>query len=272
MSAPAAVAAQPLPLYFGPERALFGVYHPPERLPRRSTAAVLCYPAGHEALRVQRAFRNLAVAIARLGFPVLRFDYRGTGDSAGDGSAATLDGWREDLRLAIEEVTRRGGARRVALVGQRLGAAVAWSEALDRSDVDVLTLWDPVVHGTRYLAQLRSLEALWLADPGRSGSGRIEAAAQMLLGFPLSPVMEREISSLDLASVPLPRTARVFAIMASEDPEEATWRERVRATYGPTSCAALPTVNWNDPDSIHTAVYPQTALQIVSTILDKIAI
>jgi pimeloyl-ACP methyl ester carboxylesterase len=266
------VSSQPIPFYFGPRQGLFGVYHPPETTPRRNTGMVLCYPAGHECLRVHRSFRNLAASLARVGFAVLRFDYSGTGDSSGDGADATLDGWRQDLRCAMDELKHRSGVTRFGLTGQRLGAAVAWREGLDRGDVDVLMLWDPVLQGARYLADLRSLERTWLANPARSGSSRAEAAAGSLLGFTLGPAMEREILSLDLLSAPLPRTAKVLAIMASEDPDEATWCERVRAAYGPKSCGAFPTVNWNDPESIHTAVYPQSALQIITTIFDKIAV
>ena len=270
MSAVAAAAAQPLPLYFGPSQALFGVYHPPEKLPRRTSAVVLCYPAGHEALRVQRAFRNLAVAIARLGFPVFRFDYGGTGDSAGDGATATLDGWRRDLRFATDEVKRRSGVSRVALVGQRLGASLAWTEALDRSDVDVLVLWDPVVHGARYQSHLRELERTWLAEPERRGDPEAEAAAGKLLGFEMPPDLDRQIRSLDISATDLPRNVKVFAIMAADLPEEVTWRERLREKYGPNSCGVFPTVNWADPESIHTAVYPQAAQQLITTIFDRV--
>jgi alpha/beta superfamily hydrolase len=271
MSVATASAGQPLPFYFGPSQSLFGIYHPPERLPRRATAVVLCYPAGHEALRVQRAFRNLAAAIVRLGFPVLRFDYRGTGDSLGDGSTATLDGWRADLRLAIEEVKRRSGANRVAVAGLRLGASIAWIESLDRSDVDMLVLWDPVVHGARYLSQLGDLQAAWLAEPGRHGDASAEAAAGRLLGFDMPPGLQQQIRSLDISATDLPSTAKVFAILAADLPEEVTWRERLRARFGPNSCGVFPTVNWTDPASIHIAVYPQAAQQLIAAILDKVA-
>jgi pimeloyl-ACP methyl ester carboxylesterase len=76
----------------------------------------------------------------------MRFDYGGTGDSAGDGGRVSLREWTADLATAIEEVRRRSGMSRVALVGQRLGASLAWSAATQRGDVDLLVLWDPIVH------------------------------------------------------------------------------------------------------------------------------
>ena len=45
---------------------------------------VLCYPGGQEYIRSRRAFRQLAIRLSSAGFPVLRFDYHGCGDSSGD--------------------------------------------------------------------------------------------------------------------------------------------------------------------------------------------
>jgi hypothetical protein len=58
--------------------------------------------------------------------------------------------------------------------------------------------------------------------------------------------------------------------MSSDEPKEAAWRERVKTAYGPQSCGVLATVNWNDQAAIHTAVYPQAALELVARIFDKV--
>src|SRR5215217_413896 len=83
------------PLYFGSsQKPLYGVYHPPKSQPGRpvrTTGVVLCYPLGQEYMRAHRAFRQLATLLTKSGFPVLRFDYYGTGDSGGDGDAGDVD-------------------------------------------------------------------------------------------------------------------------------------------------------------------------------------
>src|SRR5829696_10582760 len=114
------------PVYFGPGGSLFGAFHPAERPRNRTVGVVMCHPAGHEHLRLQRTFRNIAAALARLGFPVLRFDYSGTGDSFGDGSTATFAAWQADLSAGLDEVMRRARVSRIALIGLRLGGTIAW--------------------------------------------------------------------------------------------------------------------------------------------------
>jgi uncharacterized protein len=271
---PAAARPAPEPFFFGPAGSLFGVLHPAERARARTVGVVLCPAAGHEHLRVHRTFRNIAASLARFGFPVLRFDYSGTGDSAGDGSIATLAGWQADLSAAIEELKRRAGVSRVAVVGLRLGAAIAWQEALRRTDLDLLVMWEPVIDGGRYVEQLRSLELEWLAEPARKGTPDARLAAGQLLGFPFPAQLEQELRSLDLASGPSPASTFVVALFdAAARPEEANWRERLIAAYGTKSIAVLPTgAAWDDPTAIHTAVYAQAALQALPAMFDKVIV
>src|SRR4051812_45876715 len=104
---------------------LFGWYHPPVGV-RRTGGIVLCNPIGDDLCRAHRPLRHLAERLAEAGFPVLRFDYRGTGDSAGDEhEPGRVSGWLSDIGLAFEELRARSGLARVSLVGLRAGALLA---------------------------------------------------------------------------------------------------------------------------------------------------
>src|SRR5256885_16263297 len=89
------------PLYFGPATArLFGLHDAPRTDAGREGSVVLCYPYGRDYMSAFRAYRTLALRLARAGFHVLRFDYRGTGDSAGDIGGASLQQGMDDIVAA----------------------------------------------------------------------------------------------------------------------------------------------------------------------------
>ena len=86
--------------------------------------------------------RLLANMLAAAGTHVLRFDYFGTGDSAGNMEDADLGAWFGDVETAVDELRDTIDAPQVALVGLRLGATLAGTVAsMRRTDVNGLVLW-----------------------------------------------------------------------------------------------------------------------------------
>ncbi|MDO3722402.1 alpha/beta fold hydrolase [Marinobacter sp. chi1] len=145
--------------FFGPSQSyLLGVYHP-RKTGHLDEGVVLCNPFGQEYLRAHKSIRRLAINLSELGYPVLRFDYRGTGDSAGNLSDVTADEWVEDIGHAIQELRDMAGVSRVALVGLRLGAILAARAAIESNDVSRLILWDPITDGEGYLEEIKTAVA-----------------------------------------------------------------------------------------------------------------
>ena len=106
--------------YFGgAARSLFGVLHEPPRAPAQVGSAprvlVLCAPLWREGVRAHRVLRQLGLRLAKEGFAVLRFDYSGAGDSAGESVHGDVDVWLEDIAAAIDEVRRRRRVARVSI-------------------------------------------------------------------------------------------------------------------------------------------------------------
>jgi len=148
------------PYYFGPpERRLFACYHPPRGTPASDLGVLLCYPLGEEYLLAHRAFRRLATLLSRRGFPSLRFDYFGTGDSAGSPEAQTLDGFIEDVVSAVTEMRTSHGCRRIGLVGLRLGATFGLFASGRLRDLSATVLWEPVLSGRAYLDEPEASDA-----------------------------------------------------------------------------------------------------------------
>lgn len=145
------------PVFFSkPGQRLFGMLH--ETDADAATGWVFCHPFAEEKLWAHRVFVNMARALVQAGMPVLRFDYRGYGDSDGRFEQFTLADHVADVHTAVAELRQRTpGLTRVNLLGLRYGASVALLAAAGSSAFGRLVLWDPVVDMEQYLLdQLRS--------------------------------------------------------------------------------------------------------------------
>jgi exosortase A-associated hydrolase 2 len=208
--------------YFGgAARSLFGVLHEPAG-GGGSEVVVFCAPLWREGIRAHRVLRQLGVRLTKLGHAVLRFDYSGAGDSAGESADGDVDVWLEDVAAAIDEVRRRRRAARVTLLGLRFGATLAALAAARRDDVDRLVLWEPVVDGAHYLAAGATDQRTWrekYAAWRRLPRAALPDPGDEILGFPVTEAMRRSIAAVDLGE--LPRTPRSVLIVERSAPAPA---------------------------------------------------
>jgi exosortase A-associated hydrolase 2 len=170
---------------------LFGFLHSPASH-RRRTALVFSHPFAEEKLWSHRVFVSFARTLAQRGFPVLRFDYRGAGDSSGATADTTLETHLQDLGAAVQALRgREPTAGRVGLMGLRLGASFAgrYADRLAQGAtgggcVDgPLILWDPVVGGLQYFQEiLRSNLSTQLAVYGKVRESREVLQGRILAG------------------------------------------------------------------------------------------
>lgn len=196
--------------WFGPpERPLAGWLHVPDG-GRARGAVVLCPPLGLEYVTSHRAMRLAAELLAGRGFVALRFDYDGTGDSAGDpdepGRVAAL---LASIGAAVEEVRAVAAGAPLALAGLRMGAVLAatWSAEDDAggNPPAALVLWDAPRSGRAFLRQQRSLGLL---VGGRDlGDGAVDAP-----GFHVSADTAADLRRLDLTALPAPRVPQVLVL------------------------------------------------------------
>jgi pimeloyl-ACP methyl ester carboxylesterase len=134
----------------------FGWYHAPSQ-PQRATGVVLCRPVGYEGTCAYETFTQLAERLADDGFPVIRFDYHGTGDSIGsDSDPDRVAAWQACIASALDEVAHLAGCGRLALIGVRIGATLAAQVAAARGGVDSVVWWAPCPTGRAFVRELRA--------------------------------------------------------------------------------------------------------------------
>lgn len=218
------------PVLFGTaERRLAGLYHPPAA-GYSQKAFLLCNPAGQEAIRVYRCYRELALRLSQAGAHVFRFDYSGCGNSwgdAGDGSIAT---WLQDIRAAAVELTDTAAAHQLSVIGFRMGGTLACVASASLPRIERMILVDPVVSGQAYLEAAAAAHQVMLGDPDRFRQPRnLDEAPGELLGFEMPETLLEEIRQIDLMSWTPPAGCRIELITSGDSPEHeqlaAHWQD-----------------------------------------------
>lgn len=248
----------------GEDRQLFGVYHEPDR--PRDESVLLCYPFGHEYMRAHWAFRQLAETLSRAGYHVFRFDYFGTGDSAGEHARADIRDWLSDIALASKELAEISGARKTTVIGLRLGALLA-AAAVSAKEISVkrLVLWDPILRGADYRRELAELDRRKLACPYYPRSELPEEARDEMFGFEASDTLRSQLDALDIFSLEL-TTARVTVLAGNDSPGSGTAMglEGLGAEI-----VAIPNEgDWLDVPKSGQAIMPSRALREISRIME----
>jgi pimeloyl-ACP methyl ester carboxylesterase len=255
-------------LFFGSTgRQLFGAYHaPPASVPGRG-AALLCPPWGQEYLVSHRIFRRLAVRLSESGYHVLRFDYFGTGDSAGAREDGDLESWQRDAEIALEELRDMSGFATVATFGIRLGAVVAWRLAATRSDVETAVLWDPIARGAEYVRELEAAQAeidRWSVMPVRRNNG----ADRTLIGFPLTAAMRESIEAVTPTLFTQPTKAHVKLFYSDARPAQESLQDALHTAGTPFHSETVPgQTPWREDESIGAGGLPVLVLERMVEIL-----
>jgi exosortase A-associated hydrolase 2 len=245
--------------YFGPSASyLFGVYHPP-KLTNRREGIVLCNPFGQEYMRAHRSLRRLAINLSALGYSVLRFDYRGTGDSAGTLVDVTAKDWQQDIRVAVQELMDIAAVPKVSLLGLRVGALLAAQVAVNNPQISRLLMWDPIVSGQAYIDELTS------AISATESRANFVAANGTLHfnGFSMPRTFQTSLAELDLRQIQGLQSTAVAQIVSHEN-------ERFTELYA--SLSSLPRFvyelapaphDWNYVDHVGGILWPQPIVQAI---------
>jgi len=209
---------------------LFSVLHQPATPTGRGV--VLCAPLGEEMLWSRRVFVTFARELACRGYAVLRFDYRGEGDSDRWFHESSLTTRVEDTTFAIDSLQRLvAGTDQITLAGLRLGASIATAVAAERRDIQQLILWDPVIDGADYMQSVLRMNLMFQMALHRKVVENREQLAERLErgdtvnveGYELSGALFSEASDLRLADL-LPKFAG-RSLVVSIPAREAAPRE-----------------------------------------------
>jgi uncharacterized protein len=184
---------------------VFAGHHRPSQ--PASRAIVMCHPLGEEKLWAHRVFVSFARDMAAAGIAVLRFDFRGEGDSDREFEETDFETRIQDAGLAVDTVrSLNPTVTEVILLGLRFGASVAAAVAARRDDVARLVLWDPVVDGAAYMQTVLRLNLMFQMAQHRKVVENREALVERLAkgetvnieGYELAEPLFRQASEFRL--------------------------------------------------------------------------
>lgn len=246
--------------FFGSsDQPLYGVYHPPKS-PAKKEGVLLCYPFGNEYMRAHRAFRQVALLLNRYGYHVMRFDYFGTGDSAGEGDEVCAHTWIKNISQAVDELRAQANISTISLVGLRIGATLAAWMSANRPDIRRVVLWDPPLSGEHYIENITS----YLREsPKAQSAGSLDGEFYMN-GFPVTSTFKSSLREIDLEKVDTFRAGEYFLVVSDTSTEWDRLAKTIeqKAEKMNYQVAKSPG-NWNFVDDFGGVLIPHAIIQAI---------
>lgn len=238
------------PLFLGDvDKQIFGVYHEPQNIPYHDKGVLICPAIGFHYPLTHWALRRLASALATNGIPVLRFDFFGTGDSAGQMLACSVDQWRKDIAQAAQELSDISGASKITLVGLQLGAMIA-ATASHHELVEKLILLDPPASGKAHIEHLEYAHSLLEKQFSRiyqANSNYKSDQFRELVGTRYSLSLLKEIQQLHFPSICREVRGELSVILTDNSPDTGALRnELIQMDALQPDCANETCSDWRE--------------------------
>jgi amino acid adenylation domain-containing protein len=256
--------------FFGPdERRLFGMRHQRSASVVAASPTLLCVaPLLQEGIMSQRALWTLCEAVANQHGTALRFDWFGTGDSAGDTMDVGLDGMQRDLQLAAGLV--KPGALTPGALALRSACLPVLLAAFASAAPVNLVLWDPVVRGGPLVERWRRQHQEQRKDVGRYIRRTPVTADDELLGFDVAPGFLKALSELDFRGRPLPAGSRIHVVAWEVDADVQAFIDAQESAGVVVQFTRLTTDDrppWDDPMQFENQALPRRSVVQLAKLL-----
>lgn len=129
-----------------------------EHIPKKNKGLPFLFlnPIFDEKKRSQQFYAETARKLCVNGYPVIRFDYYGTGDSEGQLFELDLKDIHNIVKAIVVKVKEKYSIEKVNLLGLRFGADIALEIAgKNICPINQLLLIEPIVIGRRYMKEQR---------------------------------------------------------------------------------------------------------------------
>jgi alpha-beta hydrolase superfamily lysophospholipase len=201
---------------------------------------VICSSFGREDLCIHRSLKHMAQAAAAKGMPALRFDYPGSGDSAGsEFGSAVVSRWIASIGDAIDTLKHETGVSEVCLLGVRLGTLLAACAASGRDDVAGMVAIAPLIAGRFYVRELKAYAlgaaSMGMTVPQERSDHLLEAG-----GFAMDEATQEALKGLDLVKDGWKPAYPTLIIERDDVPPDPRWLQHLQGVGAPVSSLRIP--------------------------------
>jgi uncharacterized protein len=195
---------------------LRGVLHRPAGAAERRPALVLCHGFGGSCRGAGHP--ELAQALARAGYVVLRFDFRGCGQSEGTRGSVIVAEEAEDLVHALDFIATQPGVdpARIGVIGASLGGSLAIEVAARDPRVKLCVANGAIGKGERRFRAQYPGDAAWQAFRARLDEAKRTKAT--LNRFDVIHIPERDRAGLPPGAI-MDFTAETALSLLADDAE-----------------------------------------------------
>ncbi len=189
-----------------------------------------CHPLFDERKCAHRFSYQLKNSFQAAGLTLERFDYRGTGEAAGDFKDVSLE-------TLCEDVKRQANGDKICLIGLRFGASLALDYcARNAGSVRKLVLLEPVINGAQYVDYLHRKQHIKDLITGKSVGTLRDNGYINIEGYKTNIRFIEQIENLDMIETAKkhPAGSSVLIVQISNnlkvDPEIAGLAKRLQRT------------------------------------------
>jgi pimeloyl-ACP methyl ester carboxylesterase len=200
---------------------LYSVFHRPAADIQKATAVLFVPPFGWDEVETHRARREWAIRLAQAGFPSLRFDLPGTGESSGGARDDNLvDAWVASVRDLVAWLRAQPGVSRVAVIGIGLGGTITLKAASDGAEIDDLVLWAVKANGRSVLREMIAYGRVVASRYPEDQAGDAEDPGTVVTGFYLAKAAEDALRACNAADMVFPEARGRRALVLSRDSQK----------------------------------------------------
>ena len=250
---------------------LYCICHEPRVL--QKPPALIVPPLFEERKNAYALLRRLAAKLCDAGHPVLRFDYRGSGESGGSGAHRRWTHLAEDLQTARRALSDLSGCDDCILLGARLGATLALQSLLsapENSRTPIIAL-APVLAGATQVRLWKMRSKIRAELTAAAGNSEVAAGSQQANGsatldfdgYAVDPDFFDDVAAIDLLKEARASGARVQLVQISHRTDIAPEFARLAESLGSqTSAMALRLEPfWEKLDDVDTLALENLVLQ-----------